>query len=199
MISRASKLHLPTLRDAPAEAEALSHKLLVRGGFIRQLSAGLWTFLPLGWRVHRKVEQVIREELAAIGAQEMFAPVLTPAELWIKSGRYGIPELFKLQDRNGRDYVLPLTHEETFAFHAVELQSYRQLPQSWYHFQTKDRDEPRPRGGLLRVREFVMKDSYSSTGTRPASTSASRRTRARTSGSSSAAVSRPVASRRKAG
>src|SRR6185295_13744626 len=134
---------------------------LVRGGFIRQLSAGLWTFLPLGWRVHRKVEQVIREELAAIGAQEMFAPVLTPAELWIKSGRYAIPELFKLQDRNGRDYVLPLTHEETFAFHAVELQSYRQLPQSWYHFQTKDRDEPRPRGGLLRVREFVMKDSYS--------------------------------------
>ena len=104
---------------------------------------------------------MIREELAAIGAQEMFAPVLTPAELWIKSGRYGIPELFKLQDRNGRDYVLPLTHEETFAFHAVELQSYRQLPQSWYHFQTKDRDEPRPRGGLLRVREFVMKDSYS--------------------------------------
>ncbi len=161
MIHRASKLHLPTLRDAPSDAEALSHKLLVRGGFIRQVSAGLWTFLPLGWRVHRKVEQVIREELDAIGAQEMFAPVLTPAELWIKSGRYGIPELFKLQDRNGRDYVLPLTHEETFAFHAVELQSYRQLPQSWYHFQTKDRDEPRPRGGLLRVREFVMKDSYS--------------------------------------
>ena len=192
MIHRASKLHLPTLRDAPADAEALSHKLLVRGGFIRQLSAGLWTFLPLGWRVHRKVEQVIREELAAIGAQEMFAPVLTPAELWIKSGRYGIPELFKLQDRNGRDYVLPLTHEETFAFHAVELQSYRQLPQSWYHFQTKDRDEPRPRGGLLRVREFVMKDCTPSTGTRPASTSASRRTRARTSGSSSAAASRRV-------
>jgi prolyl-tRNA synthetase len=161
MIHRASKLHLPTLRDAPSDAEALSHKLLVRGGFIRQVSAGLWTFLPLGWRVHRKVEQLIREELDVIGAQEMYAPVLTPAELWIKTGRYGIPELFKLQDRNGRDYVLPLTHEETFALHAVELQSYRQLPQSWYHFQTKDRDEPRPRGGLLRVREFVMKDSYS--------------------------------------
>src|SRR5215210_5578840 len=161
MISRASKLHLPTLRDAPADAEALSHKLLVRGGFIRQVTAGLWTFLPLGWRVHRKVERIVREEMGAIGAQEMLAPVLTPAELWIKSGRYGIPELFKLQDRNGRDYVLPLTHEETFTFHALELQSYRQLPQAWYHFQTKDRDEPRPRGGLLRVREFVMKDSYS--------------------------------------
>src|SRR5688500_235030 len=161
MIQRASKLHLPTLRDAPTDAEALSHKLLVRGGFIRQVSAGLWTFLPLGWRVHRKVEQIVREELDAIGAQEMFAPVLTPAELWITSGRYGITELFRLKDRNGRDYVLPLTHEESFAFHAVELQSYRQLPQSWYHFQTKDRDEPRPRGGLLRVREFVMKDSYS--------------------------------------
>jgi prolyl-tRNA synthetase len=161
MIARASQLFLPTLRDAPADAEALSHKLLVRGGFIRQLSAGLWTFLPLGWRVHRKVEQIVREEMDAIGAQEMFAPVLTPAELWITSGRYGITELFRLKDRNGRDYVLPLTHEESFAFHAVELQSYRQLPQSWYHFQTKDRDEPRPRGGLLRVREFVMKDSYS--------------------------------------
>src|SRR5580765_2762868 len=161
MISRASQLFLPTLRDAPADAEALSHKLLVRGGFIRQLSAGLWTFLPLGWRVHRKVEQIVREEMDAIGAQEMFAPVLTPAELWITSGRYGIPELFKLEDRNGRDYVLPLTHEETFTFHARELQSYRQLPQAWYHFQTKDRDEPRPRGGLLRVREFIMKDSYS--------------------------------------
>ncbi|MGZ8697835.1 MAG: proline--tRNA ligase [Gaiellaceae bacterium] len=161
MIARASQLHLPTLRDAPSDAEALSHKLLVRGGFIRQVSGGLWTFLPLGWRVHRKVEQIVREEMDAIGAQEMLAPVLTPAELWITSGRYGITELFKLKDRNGRDYVLPLTHEESFAFHAVELQSYRQLPQSWYHFQTKNRDEPRPRGGLLRVREFIMKDSYS--------------------------------------
>jgi len=161
MIARASQLFLPTLRDAPADAEALSHKLLVRAGFIRQVSAGLWTFLPLGWRVHRKVEQIVREEMDAIGAQEMNAPVLTPAELWITSGRYGITELFKLDDRNGREYVLPLTHEETFTFHALELQSYRQLPQSWYHFQTKDRDEPRPRGALLRVREFIMKDSYS--------------------------------------
>ena len=161
MIARASKLFLPTLRDDPADAEAVSHKLLVRGGFIRQVSAGLWTFLPLGWRVHRKVEQIIREEMDAIGSQEMLAPVLTPAELWQRTGRDRIPELFHLKDRNGRDYVLPLTHEETFAFHAQELQSYRQLPQLWYHFQTKDRDEPRPRGGLLRVREFIMKDSYS--------------------------------------
>jgi prolyl-tRNA synthetase len=161
MIHRASRLFLPTLRDAPADADAVSHKLLVRGGFIRQVAAGLWTFLPLGWRVHRKVEQIIREELETIGAQEMFAPVVTPAELWEQTGRIGIPELFHLEDRAGRRFVLPLTHEETFTFHALELQSYKQLPQSWYHFQTKDRDEPRPRGGLLRVREFVMKDSYS--------------------------------------
>src|SRR2546423_2210819 len=161
MIARASQLFIPTLRDDPADAEAVSHKLLVRGGFIRQVTAGLWTYAPLGWRVHRKVEQIVREEMDAIGSQEMLAPVLTPAELWQRTGRYSIPELFKLKDRNGRDYVLPLTHEETFAFHASELQSYRQLPQLWYHFQTKDRDEPRPRGGLLRVREFIMKDSYS--------------------------------------
>jgi prolyl-tRNA synthetase len=161
MIARASQLFLPTLRDAPAEAEAVSHKLLVRGGFIRQVAAGLWTFMPLGWRVHRKVEQVIREELDAFGAQEVLMPVLTPAELWEASGRIGIPELFRLKDRTGRDYILPLTHEETVTFHGREIQSYRVLPQIWYHFQTKDRDEPRPRGGLLRVREFIMKDGYS--------------------------------------
>ena len=161
MIARASQLFLPTLRDDPADAEAVSHKLLVRGGFIRQVSAGLWTYLPLGWRVHRKVEQIIREELDAFGAQEALAPVLTPAELWEATGRIGIPELFRLKDRTGRDYVLPLTHEETFTFHAREIQSYKQLPQIWDHFQTKDRDEPRPRGGLLRVREFIMKDAYS--------------------------------------
>jgi prolyl-tRNA synthetase len=161
VIARASTLFLPTLREDPADAEAVSHKLLVRGGFIRQVSAGLWTFLPLGWRVHRKVEQIIREELNAFGAQELLAPVLTPAELWEATGRIGIPELFRLKDRNGREYILPLTHEETVAFHAREIQSYKQLPQVWYHFQTKDRDEPRPRGGLLRVREFIMKDGYS--------------------------------------
>jgi prolyl-tRNA synthetase len=161
MIARASKLFLPTLRDDPADAEAASHRLLVRGGFIRQLSAGVWTFLPLGWRVYLKVEGIIREEMNAIGAQEMLGPTLTPAELWEKTGRLTIPEVFKLQDRHGRPYVLPLTHEETFTHHAGEIRSYRELPQSWYHFGTKERDEPRPRAGLLRVREFIMKDSYS--------------------------------------
>ena len=161
MIARASQRFLPTLRDAPAEAEAVSHKLLVRGGFIRQVSAGLWTFTPIGWRVHRKIEQIIREEMDAIGGQEMLMPVLTPSELWEATGRLGIPEIFRLKDRTGREFILPLTHEETVTFHAREIRSYRELPQLWYHFQTKDRDEPRPRGGLLRVREFIMKDGYS--------------------------------------
>jgi prolyl-tRNA synthetase len=161
MIARASMLFLPTLREAPADAEAASHKLLVRGGFIRQVGAGLWTFLPLGWRVHQKVVQIIREEINAIGGQEMLEPVLTPAELWQTSGRFGIDIVFKLKDRTGRDFVLPFSHEETMTFHARELQSYKQLPQVWYHFSTKERDEPRARGGLLRLREFIMKDSYS--------------------------------------
>jgi prolyl-tRNA synthetase len=161
MIARASKLFLPTLRDPPADADAVSHKLLVRGGYIRQVTAGVWTFLPLGWRVHQKVVQIIREEMDAIGGQEMLMPVLTPYELWQQSGRDHIPELFRLKDRNDRDYVLPLTHEETVTFHAKEIQSYRQLPQILYHFSIKERDEPRPRGGLLRMREFIMKDAYS--------------------------------------
>jgi prolyl-tRNA synthetase len=161
MVARASQLFLPTLRDDPADAEAVSHKLLVRGGFIRQVSAGVWTFMPLGWRVHRKIEQIIREEMDAIGGQEMLMPVLTPAELWKRSGRYKYPEVFKFRDRNGREFVLPMTHEETVTFHATEIQSYRQLPQILYHLSVKDRDEPRPRGGLLRVREFIMKDAYS--------------------------------------
>src|SRR5438034_1366110 len=160
-VARASQLFLPTLRDDPADAEADSHKLLVRGGFIRQVAGGLWTFMPLGWRVHRKVEQIIREELDAFGAQEILMPVLTPAELWEATGRIRIPELFRVRDRTGRDFVLPLTHEETVTLHGRELQSYKQLPQIWYHFQTKDRDEPRSRGGLIRVREFIMKDGYS--------------------------------------
>jgi prolyl-tRNA synthetase len=158
---RASKLFLPTLRDDPADAEAASHKLLVRGGFIRQVSAGLWTFLPLGWRVHRRIEQIIREEMNAIGGQELLMPLLTPVELWRATGRDKIPELFHVQDRTGRRYILPLTHEETVTYHARELRSYKELPQLWYHFAVKDRDEPRPRGGLLRVREFIMKDAYS--------------------------------------
>ena len=161
MIARASELFLPTLRDDPADAEAASHRLLVRGGFIRQVSAGIWTYLPLGWRVHRKVEQIIREEMDAIGGQEMLMPLLTPAELWQKSGRYVIPELFKLHDRAGREFVLPMTHEETVTFHAREIQSYRELPKILYHLSVKNRDEPRPRGGLIRVREFIMKDAYS--------------------------------------
>jgi len=161
MVRRASQLFLPTLRDDPADADAVSHKLLVRGGFIRQVSAGLWTFLPLGWRTHDRIAQIIREEMDAIGAQELLMPVLTPAELWQATGRYDIPEVFKLRDRNDREFVLPLTHEETITFHAREIQSYRDLPQMLYHFQTKDRDEPRPRAGLIRVREFIMKDSYS--------------------------------------
>src|SRR5207302_5270523 len=161
MIARASQLFLPTLRDDPADAEAASHRLLVRGGYIRQVSAGVWTFLPLGWRVHEKIVQIIREEMNAIGGQEMLMPVLTPAELWERTGRIKIPELFQLQDRTGRRFILPMTHEETVTFHAREIQSYKQLPQLWYHFSVKDRDEPRPRGGLLRVREFIMKDAYS--------------------------------------
>jgi prolyl-tRNA synthetase len=161
VVRRASQLFFPTLRDDPADAEAVSHKLLVRAGFIRQVSAGVWTFLPLGWRVHEKVVQIVRGEMDAIGAQEMLMPVLTPAELWKATGRYASPEVFKLRDRNDREFVLPMTHEETITFHAREIQSYRDLPQLLYHFQTKDRDEPRPRAGLIRVREFVMKDSYS--------------------------------------
>ncbi len=161
MVRRASQLFFPTLRDDPADAEAISHKLLVRGAFIRQVSAGLWTFLPLGWRVHQKIAQIIRVEMDAIGAQELLMPVLTPAELWKATGRYSSPEVFKLRDRNEREFVLPMTHEETITFHAREIQSYRDLPQMLYHFQTKDRDEPRPRAGLIRVREFIMKDSYS--------------------------------------
>jgi prolyl-tRNA synthetase len=158
--TRASQLFIPTLRDDPGDAEAPSHRLLLRGGFIRQVGAGLYTFLPLGWKVHQKIVQIIREEMDAIGAQEMYEPVLTPAELWEKTGRYASPEVFKVQGRDRR-YVLALSHEETMAFHARELQSYRELPQAWYQFAVKGRDEPRPRGGLLRMREFIMKDSYS--------------------------------------
>ena len=160
-MTRATQLFIPTLREDPGDAEAVSHKLLVRAGFVRQLSAGLWTYLPLGWRVHQNVVAIVREEMDAIGSQEMLCPVLTPAELWKQSGRYSIPELFRLQDRTGREYILPLTHEESMTHQAKEIRSYRDLPQMWYHFQTKDRDEPRPRGGLLRVREFIMKDAYS--------------------------------------
>jgi prolyl-tRNA synthetase len=160
-MNRFSQLYIPTLRNDPADAEAPSHRLLVRGGYVRQVGAGLFSFLPLGWRVHQKVVQIIREEMNAVGAQEMLAPLLAPAELWQESGRYDIPEVFRLKDRHGRDFVLSMTHEETMTFHAREIRSYRELPQLWYHFQVKGRDEVRPRAGLLRVREFVMKDAYS--------------------------------------
>jgi prolyl-tRNA synthetase len=161
MIARASQLFLPTLREAPADADAASHKLLVRGGFIRQMGSGLWSFMPLGWRVHQRIEQIIREEIDAIGGQEMRCPTLTPAELWETTGRIGVPILFHLKDSAGRPFVLSWTHEESMTFLGEEIQSYKQLPQVWYHFSTKDRDEPRPRGALLRLREFIMKDSYS--------------------------------------
>ena len=161
-MTRLSNFLLPTEKEAPADAEALSHKLLVRAGLIRQVSSGLWTFLPAGWRAHRKVEQIVREELDAIGGQEMLMPVMLPAELWRTTGRYDIDELFKLKDRRDAEFVLAMTHEECVTFHmSREVRSYRDLPQILYHFQTKERDEPRPRAGLLRTREFIMKDSYS--------------------------------------
>jgi prolyl-tRNA synthetase len=135
---------------------------MVRAGLIRQLGAGLWTYLPAGWRVHRKVEAVIREEMESIGCQEMLMPVLQPAEPWQKTGRYGIDELFKLEDRKGAPMVLAMTHEECVTSHvAREVRSYRDLPLMLFHLQTKERDEPRPRAGVLRTREFTMKDAYS--------------------------------------
>src|SRR5436305_7456175 len=161
MATRLSHYFAPTLREEPAQTESISHGLLLRAGMIRQIGSGLYTFLPLGWRVHQKVVQIIREEMNAIGGQEMLMPVLTPAELWETTGRIKIPEIFHLQDRTGREFILPVTHEETVTFHAREIHSYKQLPQLWYHFSVKHRDEPRPRGGLLRVREFIMKDAYS--------------------------------------
>jgi prolyl-tRNA synthetase len=161
-VTRLSTYLLPTEKEAPADAEAVSHKLMVRAGLIRQLGAGLWTYLPAGWRAHRRAEQIVREELNAIGAHEMLMPVLQPAELWKRSGRYPIEELFKLNDRRGADLVLAMTHEEVLTFHiAREIRSYRDLPLLLYHFQVKERDEPRPRAGVLRTREFIMKDSYS--------------------------------------
>jgi prolyl-tRNA synthetase len=161
-VSRLSQTFLPTLKDAPADAEAISHKLMVRAGLIRQLGAGLWTYLPAGWRAQRRVEAIIREEMEAIGCQEMLMPVLQPAEAWEKTGRYAIGELFKLEDRKGSPMVLAMTHEEAVTYHvAREVRSYRDLPLMLFHIQTKERDEPRPRAGVLRTREFTMKDAYS--------------------------------------
>jgi prolyl-tRNA synthetase len=161
-VTRFSETFLPTLKDPPADAEAVSHKLMVRAGLIRQLGAGLWTYLPAGWRVQRRIEAVIREEMEAIGCQEMLMPVLQPAEPWRKTGRYAIEELFKLEDRRGAPMVLAMTHEECLTHHvARDVRSYRDLPLMLFHIQTKERDEPRPRAGVLRTREFTMKDAYS--------------------------------------
>jgi prolyl-tRNA synthetase len=156
-------MHIPTLRDDPADAGAPSHRLLLRAGYIRQLMAGHYSLLPLGQRVRLKVIGIIREEMDRIGAQEFLMPVMHPAELWQKSGRWELmgDELFRLKDRKGADFVLAMTHEENISLLATEMESYRELPQLWYQFQTKMRDEPRPKAGLMRTREFTMKDSYS--------------------------------------
>jgi prolyl-tRNA synthetase len=161
---RLSQLFFTTLRDDPADAEMASHRLLVRAGYVRQLGAGIYSLLPLGWKVSHNVEQIIREEMDRIGCQEMEMPVVHPADLWRESGRYFKigPEMVRFKDRGNRDMVLAMTHEEVVADLLRDIvSSYRQLPLLVYHFQTKFRDEPRSRGGLIRVREFVMKDSYS--------------------------------------
>jgi prolyl-tRNA synthetase len=163
-IDRFSRIFAPTLKETPAEATAASHRLLVRAGFIRQLGAGLYSYLPLGWRSVRKIEQILRHEMDLAGGQEVLLPALQPAELWRESGRWDEVDqtMFRLRDRRDTDYCLGMTHEEAMTDLARrELSSYRQLPQLWYQIGPKFRDEPRPRGGLLRVREFLMKDAYS--------------------------------------
>jgi prolyl-tRNA synthetase len=158
-----SQMHIPTLRDDPADAGAPSHRLLLRAGYIRQLMAGHYSLLPLAVRVRAKVIEIIRQEMNEIGAQEVLLPDMHPAEIWQRSGRWEImgEEMFRLTDRKGARLALAMTHEEIFATLATELSSHKQLPQAWYQFQTKFRDEPRPRAGLIRTREFTMKDSYS--------------------------------------
>src|SRR4051795_11882036 len=162
MLTRQSQLVLPTEKQAPADAEALSHQLMGRAGLVRQVGAGLWSWLPAGWRVHQRAVQIVREEMDGIGCQEILEPAITPAELWKRSGRYGITEVFKLKDRRDAELILALSHEETLTYHvAAAVRSYRELPKLLYHFQTKGRDEARPRAGVLRTREFIMKDAYS--------------------------------------
>ena len=161
---RTSRSFVPTLKEVPADAQVASHQLLVRAGFIRQLAAGIYSMLPLGQRSLLKITRIIREEMEAIGAQEFYLPALNPRELWEESGRWKVmgENMFRLKDRKGADLCLAMTHEEVFtAIARAELRSYRQLPQTWYQLQTKFRDEPRPKSGLLRVRQFTMKDSYS--------------------------------------
>ena len=160
---RWSNLFVPTLREAPGDAEAPSHKLLLRGGFARQLHSGHYSMLPLGWRVHQKIADIIRLHMNALGGQEFHLPAMHPARIWKQSGRWDVmgDEMFRLQDRKGADLALGMTHEEIFATIAAEVSSYRELPMQWYQIQLKFRDEPRPKSGLLRVREFYMKDAYS--------------------------------------
>ena len=160
-MTRLSEYLLPTERQPPADAEAISHKLMVRAGLIRQLGTGIWTWLPAGWRAHQRAVAIIREEIDAIGGQEMLMPVLQPSEPWHRTGRFAIDALFKLHDRKGSALVLAMTHEEAVTTHVAQVvRSYRDLPLILYHFQVKERDEARPRAGVLRTREFVMKDSY---------------------------------------
>jgi prolyl-tRNA synthetase len=160
-VTRLRHYFLPTEKQPPSDAEAISHKLMVRAGLIRQVGSGLWSWLPAGWRVHQRIVQIVREEMNAIGGQEMLMPVLHPAEPWRRTGRIAIDELFKLQDRKGADMVLALTHEEIVTQHVAQVvRSYRDLPMILYHFQVKERDEARPRAGVLRTREFIMKDAY---------------------------------------
>jgi prolyl-tRNA synthetase len=160
---RWSQMFIPTLRDDPADAEAISHKLLVRAGFVRQLMSGSYSLLPLGFRVCHKIENIVRKEMQSIGGQEFLLPSLHPAEIWQRTGRWETmgDEMFRLTDRKGAEVGLGMTCEEIFASLASELRSYKQLPQIWFQFQRKFRDEPRPKSGMLRVREFTMKDAYS--------------------------------------
>src|SRR5205085_7154082 len=161
---RMSKSFVPTLKEVPADATVASHQLLVRAGYIRQLAAGIYSILPLGQRSILKITAIVREEMNAIGAQEFYLPALNPREVWEESGRWTVmgENMFRFKDRKGADMCLAMTHEEIFTTLArAELRSYRQLPQTWYQIQTKFRDEPRPKSGLLRVRQFTMKDSYS--------------------------------------
>src|SRR3989440_5513022 len=161
---RMSKSFTPTLKEVPADAIVASHQLLVRAGYIRQLAAGIYSILPLGQRALLKITEIVREEMDRLGAQEFYLPALNPREVWEESGRWAVmgENMFRLKDRKGADLCLAMTHEEIFTTLArAELRSYRQLPQVWYQIQTKFRDEPRPKSGLLRVRQFTMKDSYS--------------------------------------
>src|ERR687893_1406172 len=160
---RWSQYFIPTLREDPSDAEVVSHRLLLRAGFIRQLGSGIYSLLPLGWRVAQRAMKVVREEMEAIGGQEFFLPAIHPAEVWKESGRWEVmgQTMFRLKDRKGADMCLGMTHEEVFtAIARHELRSYKQLPQVWYQIQTKFRDEERPKSGLMRLRQFIMKDAY---------------------------------------